>query len=436
VLSIMDLAAVLLTLSALFGWLNHKFLPLSHSVGLLVMSVVTSLMLIGLDALLPGLRLLDQLSEGMQRIDFSEIVVNGMLAFLLFAGSLHVDLATLRSRAVPVFLLAVFGTLISTAVVGVLFWSLAKLAGFPVPFTWALVFGALISPTDPVAVLSTLRNAQVPKKLQVETEGEALFNDGVGIVLFTVLLRFAISGEGASVSAREIGELLLREAGGGILLGVLTGYIAYRAMRLIDDYAVEVLITVALVTGTYALASHVHVSGPLSMVAGGVLLGKQVARFATSERTQRYVFALWTVVDEVLNSVLFLLIGLETLILRFDPRTLLFATAAVPIVLFARFVSVGVQPLLFSWTRMLSWANAPFLTWAGVRGGISVALALSLPDTPAKPLILAASYAVVLFSIIVQGSTLGAVARQTVRRAAKSKESEQEIADPGPARRD
>lgn len=418
-LSIMDVTAVLLTLSAVFGWLNHKFLPLSHSVGLLVMSVVTSLVLIGLDALLPGLHLLDQISDGMQRIDFSEIVVNGMLAFLLFAGSLHVDLATLRSRAVPVFLLAVFGTISSTGIVAVLFWSLAGLAGFPLPFTWALVFGALISPTDPVAVLSTLRNANVPKDLQVETEGEALFNDGVGIVLFTILLRFAASGEGISVSVPEIAELLLREAGGGILLGVLTGYLAYRAMRMIDDYAVEVLITVALVTGTYALASHLHVSGPLSMVAAGLLIGDRGPRYAMSERTQHYVFALWRVVDEILNSVLFLLIGLETLILRFDPRTLLFATAAVPIVLFARFVAVGVQPILFAWTRMLSWANAPFLTWAGVRGGISVALALSLPDNQAKPLILEATYAVVLFSIIIQGSTLGIVARRTVAAATK-----------------
>jgi len=420
VLSMMDVAAVLLTLSAVFGWLNHKYLPLSHSVGLLVMSVVTSLMLIGLDALFPDLHLLDQISNGMQRIDFTEIVVNGMLAFLLFAGSLHVDLARLRSRAVPVFLLAVFGTIISTGVVAVLFWGVAGLAGFAIPFSWALVFGALISPTDPVAVLSTLRNTSVPKDLQVETEGEALFNDGVGIVLFTVLLRFAASGEGTSVSAGEVAELLLREAGGGILLGVLTGYLAYRAMRMIDDYAVEVLITVALVTGTYALASHLHVSGPLSMVAAGLLIGDRGPRYAMSERTQRYVFALWTVVDEILNSVLFLLIGLETLILRFDPRTLLFATAAVPIVLFARFVSVGVQPVLFAWTRLLSWANAPFLTWAGVRGGISVALALSLPNDEAKPLILAATYAVVLFSIIVQGSTLGIVARRTVAAATKA----------------
>lgn len=276
------------------------------------------------------------------------------------------------------------------------------------------MFGALISPTDPVAILSTLRNADVPKDLQVETEGEALFNDGVGIVLFTVLLRFAASGEGTLISAGDVAELLLREAGGGILLGVVTGYVAYRAMRLIDDYAVEVLISVALVTGTYALASHLHVSGPLSMVAAGLLIGDRGPRYAMSERTQRYVFALWTVVDEILNSVLFLLIGLETLILRFDPRTLLLATAAIPIVLVARFVSVGVQPLLFAWTKMLSWANAPFLTWAGVRGGISVALALSLPDNAAKPLILAATYVVVLFSIIVQGSSLGWVAKRTV----------------------
>jgi len=414
VLSIMDVAAILLTLSALFGWLNFKFLPLSHSVGLLVMSVATSLVLIGADTLFPGLRLLEQLRDGMQQIDFTEIVVNGMLAFLLFAGSLHVDLDTLRSRALPVFLLAVFGMIISTAVVGVLFWGVAGLAGFHVPFAWALVFGALISPTDPVAVLSTLRNANVPKDLQVETEGEALFNDGVGIVLFTLLLRFAASGEGASVSVGDVAELLLREAVGGILLGIVTGYVAYRAMRLIDDYAVEVLISVALVTGTYALASHLHVSGPLSMVAAGLLIGDRGPRYAMSERTQRYVFALWTVVDEILNSVLFLLIGLETLVLRFDPRTLLLATAAIPIVLVARFISVGVQPLLFAWTKMLSWANAPFLTWAGVRGGISVALALSLPDEPAKPLILAATYAVVLFSIIVQGSTLRWVVKRTV----------------------
>lgn len=416
-LSLMDIAAVLLTLSAVFGWLNHKFLPLSRSVGLLVMSVTTSLFLIGLDAAIPAVHLLKQLSEVLRQIDFAEIVVNGMLAFLLFAGALHVDLATLRSRAVPVFILAVFGTSISTATVGFLFWCICSLMGIPMSLPWALVFGALISPTDPVAVLSTLRNTNVPSELKIETEGEALFNDGVGLVLFTILLQFASSEEGARVSIAEVAELLIREAGGGILLGLLTGYVAYRAMRLIDDYAIEVLISLALVTGTYAIALHLHVSGPLSMVAAGLLIGDRGPRYAMSEQTQGYLFALWTLIDEILNSVLFLLIGLETLILRFDLRSFGLAASTVPIVLFARFVSVAVQPFLFGWTRLLSMRNAPFLTWAGVRGGISVALALSVPDSPAKVAILASTYAVVLFSIIVQGSTLGWITRRTVKRA-------------------
>ncbi|KQT15806.1 MULTISPECIES: sodium:proton antiporter [Bradyrhizobium] len=416
-LSLMDIAAVLLTLSAVFGWLNHKFLPLSRSVGLLVMSVTTSLFLIGLDAAIPAVHLLKQLSEGLRQIDFAEIVVNGMLAFLLFAGALHVDLATLRSRAVPVFILAVFGTSISTATVGFLFWCICSLMGIPVSLPWALVFGALISPTDPVAVLSTLRNTNVPSELKIETEGEALFNDGVGLVLFTILLQFASSEEGAHVSVAEVAELLIREAGGGIVLGLLTGYLAYRAMRLIDDYAIEVLISLALVTGTYAIALHLHVSGPLSMVAAGLLIGDRGPRYAMSEQTQSYLFALWTLIDEILNSVLFLLIGLETLVLRFDLRSFGLAASTVPIVLFARFVSVAVQPFLFGWTRLLSMRNAPFLTWAGVRGGISVALALSVPDSPAKVAILTSTYAVVLFSIIVQGSTLGWVTRRTVKRA-------------------
>ena len=416
-LSLMDIAAVLLTLSAVFGWLNHKFLPLSRSVGLLVMSVTTSLFLICLDAAIPAVHLLKQLSEVLRQIDFAEIVVNGMLAFLLFAGALHVDLATLRSRAVPVFILAVFGTSISTATVGFLFWCICSLMGIPMSLPWALVFGALISPTDPVAVLSTLRNTNVPSELKIETEGEALFNDGVGIVLFTILLQFASSEEGARVSIAEVAELLIREAGGGIVLGLLTGYVAYRAMRLIDDYAIEVLISLALVTGTYAIALHLHVSGPLSMVAAGLLIGDRGPRYAMSEQTQSYLFALWTLIDEILNSVLFLLIGLETLILRFDLRSFGLAASTMPIVLFARFVSVAVQPFLFGWTRLLSMRNAPFLTWAGVRGGISVALALSVPDSPAKVAILTSTYAVVLFSIIVQGSTLGWVTRRTVKRA-------------------
>ncbi len=403
----------MLTLSALFGWLNHKFVPLPHSIGVLAMSLVVSLILVGIDLAVPDRHLFDALTSALLQIDFTSVVMDGMLGFLLFAGALHVDLGKLRNRAIPVALLALFGTLISTAIVGAGFYLLAGLVGHPVTWAWALVFGALISPTDPVAVLSTLKNVNIPANLEVEMQGESLFNDGVGIVLFTILLRFA-AGSG-DTSPMAISELLLLEAGGGVLLGLVTGYLAYQAMRLIDDYAVEVLITLALVTATYAMAQKLHVSGPLSVVAAGLLIGDRGPRYAMSQRTQTYVFGLWTLIDEILNSVLFLLIGLEVLVLRFEPWAILAAGAAIPIVLAARLFAVALPPLVFAWSTLMSVHNVPFMTWAGIRGGISVALVLSIPDSDAKPFILAATYAVVLFSVIVQGSTLGMVARRTVR---------------------
>jgi CPA1 family monovalent cation:H+ antiporter len=412
-LSMLDQAAILLTLSALFGWLNHKYLPLPHSIGLLVMSVVVSILLVGADLAFPSQHLFDGLTTALSQFDFASVVMNGMLGFLLFAGALHVDLGKLRSRAVQVAILAFFGTLISTGIVGAGFYLIALLVGHPMTLPWALVFGALISPTDPVAVLSALKNINVPADLEIEMQGESLFNDGVGIVLFTVLLRFATgSGDTGPVA---ISELLLLEAGGGVLLGLVTGYVAYQGMRLLDDYAIEVLISLALVTATYALAQRLHVSGPLSVVAAGLLIGDRGPRYAMSERTQTYVFGLWTLIDEILNSVLFLLIGLEVLVLRVESWSILAAAAAIPLVLAARLFAVALPPVIFAWSKLMSVGNVPFLTWAGVRGGISVALALSVPDNTAKPAILAATYAVVLFSIIVQGSTLGVVAKKTIR---------------------
>lgn len=411
--SLIDLAAILLTLSAVFGWLNHKFIPLPHTIGLLVMSVVTSVAMVAIDLAFPQQHLFEPLTGALLQIDFTSVVMNGMLGFLLFAGALHVDLGKLRSRAIPVAILAGFGTVISTAAVGAGIWAAARLIGHPMTFAWALVFGALISPTDPVAVLSVLKNVKVPSSLEVEMQGESLFNDGVGIVLFKILLRFA-TGDGEDTGGSAIVELLLLEAGGGVLLGLATGYIAYQGMRFIDDYPIEVLISLALVTGTYALAQRLHVSAPLSVVAAGLLIGDRGPRYAMSDRTQSYVFALWTLIDEILNSVLFLLIGLEVLVLRFEPSALLVAAAAIPIALLARLLAVAAPPIILPWSKLMSMHNVPFLTWAGVRGGISVALALSVPDSPAKPAILAATYAVVLFSIIVQGSTLGIVARRTI----------------------
>lgn len=413
-MSIFELSAILLTLSAALGWINQKYLPMPNTIGLLVMSVTASLILVAVDAAYPEHHLFEPLTKTMLRIDFTDVVMNGMLAFLLFAGSLHVDLGKMRERAGAVAILAMFGTIVSTLIVGVGFWLVAKVFGLQMPLAWAMVFGALISPTDPVAVLATLKNVKVPANLEVEMQGESLFNDGIGIVLFTVMLLFATQANGEQVTVKSILELLLVEAGGGLLLGLVTGVVAYWAMRLIDDYSIEVLISLALVTATYAIAERLHVSGPLSVVAAGLLIGYHGPRKAMSDRTQGYLFGLWTLIDEILNSVLFLLIGLEVLVLKFDKLSLLMAALAVPLVLFARLTAVG-APALVTWASdMMSTKNVPFLTWAGLRGGISIALALSIPESPSKSVLLAATYVVVLFSIIVQGLTLSSLAKQTI----------------------
>lgn len=414
--SIFDIIALLLVLSALFGWLNHRFVRLPHAVGLLVMGLAASLFLVGVEAMFPDEMLYEELARALRQIDFTQVVMGGMLAFLLFAGAINLNVRLLRSRAWQIVFLALIGTVISTAIVGFGFWWAAGVAGLSMPLAWALLFGALISPTDPVAVLSVLKTVDVPDDVQIEMQGEALFNDGVGVVLFTLLLGFATGMDSDAFTVASAFEHLAVEAGGGIALGLVAGYLAYRAMRAIDDFAVEVLITLALVAGTYAVAQRLGLSGPLAVVAAGVVVGDLAPRKAMSDRTQGYVSALWTLIDEVLNSVLFLLIGLEVIILRFEPTAMVLALAAVPLVLGGRLVAVSTPVLLFRWTGALSARNIPFLTWAGVRGGISVALALSLPDDPAKAPILAATYAVVLFTIVVQGLSLGAVARRTWSR--------------------
>ncbi len=322
------------------------------------------------------------------QVDFSAVVMDGMLAFLIFAGALHVDVGKMRSHAFPVLVLAIMGTVISTVIVGYGFWMIARLMDHPVPLIWALVFGALISPTDPVAVMSTLKTVSIPAKLEVQLQGESLFNDGVGIVIFTVLLRYATGAPAAETTPLAIGELLLLEAGGGLLLGIVSGYVAYRAMRAIDDYPVEVLITLALVTATYATAEVIHVSGPLAMVAAGLLIGDRGPRYAMSDTTQKYVFALWTLIDEVLNSILFLLIGLEVLLVDLRPqqhRAGSLGRAARDSGAWHRSFA---PPVAVPLERPVLGRNIPFLTWAGVRGGISVALALAVPDNPAKSAIL------------------------------------------------
>lgn len=415
-LSILDIVALLLSVTAAFGWLNQRVIHLPHTIGLLVMGLAASLLLVAVELAVPGTHLHEDLTAILRRLDFRAAVLDGMLAFLLFAGALHVDLGVLRARAWAVGLMATLGVVISTAVVGVGFWLAADLLGLPVPLAWALVFGALVSPTDPVAVLSTLKTVQVPRTLEVDMAGESLFNDGVGIVIFTTLLAVAAgSGGEHAVGAAQVAELFVVEALGGAALGLATGYVAYRAMRAIDDFPVEVLISLALVAGTYAVAAKLHLSGPIAVVVAGLLVGNRGTLDALSDQTQRYLFGFWTLVDEMLNAVLFLLIGLEVLVLRFDPSFGWLVVVTVPLALAGRLLAVSV-PVLVLAARRLAFVRGtiPVLTWGGLRGGISVALALSLPDVPEKALILAATYTVVVFSIVVQGLSLRRLVERVV----------------------
>lgn len=411
-LSLFDIIAVLLVLTAAFGWVNHAVLKLPQTIGLLVMALAASLVLISVELAFPELRLYDDAASVVRQVDFEKTVLNGLLAFLLFAGALHVDFSAMKSRYGSIAIMATAGVLLSTLLVGTGFWLLARLFDVPMPFAWALVFGSLISPTDPVAVLSTLKRVAVPKSLETIMTGESLFNDGVGVVFFTVLLAAATSLGSDTFDLIHIGELFLVDAVGGGILGLVTGYIAYRAMRAIDDYPVEVLISLALVTGTYALATKLQMSGPIAVVVAGILVGNRGPVDALSDQTQRFMFGFWTLIDEILNSVLFLLIGLEVLVLRFDFSFIDLAISAIPLTLIARLVSVGLPVLALRRGSNFPRGTIRILTWGGLRGGISVALALALPESNIKTIILAATYAVVLFTIIVQGLTLAPLVRR------------------------
>lgn len=407
--SLFDLAAILVGLSALFGWLNQRYLALPSSIGLLGMGLVSSLLVVLLDLVWPDQTLGRRLTDTLRAIDFEQTVMNGLLAFLLFAGGLHLDVGSLRGRAVPVAVTATIGTLASTAVIGVGLWAISGPVGYPVPLAWALVFGALISPTDPVAVLSTLKAVQVPLELETDMKGESLFNDGVGVVVFSLLLGLAL---GEDAAPGHVAALFLRQAVGGAILGLATGYVAYRMTRRVDDFALEIMLSLALATGTYSIGQFLGTSGPIAVVVAGLFQGSRAACRGMSERTRRDLFGFWEVVDYVLNSILFLLIGLEVLVLRFDAAMAPLALLAVPLALLGRVVAVGgAVATLKGWVRFPP-GTVAVLTWGGLRGGISIALALSLPAVPARPGLLAATYAVAIFTILVQGSTLGLVARR------------------------
>ncbi len=416
-MSIFSIAAILVGLSALFGYINHRFLHLPHTIGLVVIALAASLSIIGFDLIEPSVQIGQRVTGVLRQIDFNETLMHGMLSFLLFAGAMHADFSALKTRRLTIGVMAVLGTLISTFVVGALMWFLSGLFDLELPFIWALVFGALISPTDPVAVLSLFKTVEVPDTLQAKMAGESLFNDGVGVVVFTVVVAIALAGgeHGGNMGAADIIELFVTEAVGGAVLGLAAGYIGYRAMYRIDEPSLEVLITLALVMVTYALALSLHMSGPIAMVVAGMFIGNRGVKYAMSEQTRDYVLTFWTLIDEILNSVLFLLIGLEVLVVAESIDHFGVALLAIPVTLFARALSVTIPIAILARWETFTRGAVPVLIWGGLRGGIAVALALSLPDNQYKAAILSITYGVVLFSIIVQGLTVKPLVKRMVR---------------------
>ena len=407
-----DTAAALVVLAAVLGYLNHRFAGLPHTIGLTIMGAVASLAVVGADAVFPGAGLGDSVRAFLAGVDFPRALMEGMLSFLLFAGALHVDLGNLLKGKWAVSVMATVGVVISTLVVGAGFKAVTALFGADVPFLWCFVLGALISPTDPVAVMGILKSARVPATLEAKVAGESLFNDGIGVVVFSILLAAAMGAEEFSLT--RAGELFLIEAVGGAVFGLALGWVAYRAMKSIDEHNLEVLITLALVMGGYAVAHRLHVSGPVAMAVAGLLIGNHGVRFAMSEQTREHVTRFWSLIDEILNSVLFLLIGLEVVAIATDVGHLLIGVVSIGLVLAARAASVGLPMLLMSRFSPFTKGAFPILVWGGLRGGISIALALSLPEGPIKETILTATYVVVVFSVIVQGATVGTAAKRFV----------------------
>lgn len=414
--SIFNLIALLVTLAAAFGYVNHRWLRLPHTIGLLIIALNVSLVILAVDALFPQLGLETSVRRTLIDIDFEDSLMKGVLSFLLFAGALHVDLDSLLSRRWVIGTLATVGIVTSTLIVAALMFFGFRICGFEIPLAYCLVFGALISPTDPVAVMGILKEVKVPETLEAKIAGESLFNDGVGVVLFTVLVSVAVGGsEHGEVNLWGAAELLAVEAIGGIILGLVTGFSAYRAMRTVDQHSLEVLITVSLVMATYALATRLHVSGPLAVVVAGLFIGNHGKRFAMSPTTRAHIETFWSMLDEFLNSLLFLAIGFEVIAVTITGQIAGAGLIAILVVLLARFVSVAVPITLLGLRQEFTKGAIPVLTWGGLRGGISVALALSLPPSPVKPFLLATTYFVVIFSIVVQGLTVERVVRATVR---------------------
>jgi len=412
-MSFFNILAILLTLSALFSYINHRYIGLPTAIGLMIIALFMSLGLIALSHF--GISLQQSAEVMLRSIDLNETLLHGVLSFMLFAGALHIDINDLAREKWAIGSLATVSVLVSTIVVAFLISLVLKLVGVSVDFIYCLLFGALISPTDPIAVLGILKSAGTSPSLEIKIAGESLFNDGVGVVVFVILLAVATGTE--PVSAGGVLLLFIQEAIGGALFGLALGLIAYAMLKSIDSYNVEILITLALVSGGYALADKLHISGPIAVVVAGLLIGNHGRSFAMSETTREHLDTFWELIDEILNAVLFVLIGLEVMALQFTPSYLVIGLLAIPSVLLARLVSVTIPVGIMGWFREFTPDAIKIMTWGGLRGGISIALALSLPLGQSREVIVSATYIVAVFSILVQGLSLGFFARKWQRNA-------------------
>ena len=401
-MSTFQVISAVVCLVAVFGYLNHRFVRLPDAIGITAIGVLVSIgaiVLARFDAAVAT-----EIRVAVDRIDFPEILLHGVLGLLLFAGSLHIDINDVAKEKWLILSLATFGVVASTALVGLGFFAVTHGIGMAIPWLYCLLFGALISPTDPVAVLAVIKRVGVPKSLEVRIAGESLFNDGTGVVVFLTLL--ALVGGGAEVSVGSTALLFVTEVVGGTLFGIAAGYLGYFMLRGVDSYPVEILITLALATAGYAAAEALHVSAPIAVVLMGLIVGNRGRKDAMSDETLKRLFGFWEVLDELMNLLLFGFIGLEMMTLTFSIDQMIVAVAGIVIVLVARFASVGVPILVTPRLRMFRRAATAIMTWGGLRGGISIALALSLPAFPGREVVISTAYAVVIFSILVQATTL------------------------------
>ncbi|WP_296236309.1 cation:proton antiporter [Psychrobacter sp. UBA5136] len=407
-LSILEISAIFLSITALLTYVNHRFIGLPTTIGVMVISILLSMAAIFLGFL--GFdKLIDYEVSLLEQLDFTEVLLDGMLSMLLFAGALHVNISDLKRYKLPIGILACLGTLVSALLIAAALYFMLPLFGFGLSFLWCLLFGALISPTDPIAVMGILASAGAPKSIETVIAGESLFNDGIGVVIFVLLLGILSSGD--IPTANYVAHTLAVEAGGGIVFGLVLGAILYYMLKSIDSYQEEVLLTLAGVIGGYALASHWHLSGPLAMVMMGLMVGNRGRALAMSDKTRHYIDLFWELIDEILNAILFVLIGLEVVMIAYSGHLFIAAGLTIVIALLARFIVVGMTTKTFHRQLDLPKGAWKVLTWGGLRGGISVALVLQLPAGSERDILLALTYAVVIFSILVQGLSVGKVAK-------------------------